>query len=147
MYGYSKHRKKMVKIRREKLYPAFLFPFSIFTYIWASTLQNLLVRPAKTQIRLRIRIFVDRMCLLQPPGYPKRDEREPLPYWVDAQDDLSLCWSNKLIVGFVVRWLIYMYEHLYVTTRQIQMSRKRAIIVARSVLRLSGRFTGFTASV
>ena len=25
------------------------------------------------------------MCLLQPPGYPKRDEWEPLPHWVDIQ--------------------------------------------------------------
>ena len=23
------------------------------------------------------------MCLLQPPGYPKRDKREALPQWVD----------------------------------------------------------------
>ena len=45
--------------------------------------------------RSLIRVFADRMCLLQPPGYPKRDERELLPYWVDVQADLSLCWSHK----------------------------------------------------
>ena len=27
-----------------------------------------------------IRVFADRMCLLQTPGYPKRDEQELLPY-------------------------------------------------------------------
>ena len=34
---------------------------------------------AKTQISLRMRavlsVFADRMCLLEPPGYRKRDER------------------------------------------------------------------------
>ena len=40
-------------------------------------------------------VFSDRMCLLQPPGYSKRDEWEPLLYWVDVHADLSLCWSHK----------------------------------------------------
>ena len=31
-----------------------------------------------------IRVFADRMFLLQPPGYAKRDELEPMPYWVDG---------------------------------------------------------------
>ena len=30
------------------------------------------------------------MCFQQPPGYPKRDERDLLPYWVDVQADQSL---------------------------------------------------------
>ena len=42
-----------------------------------------------------IRVFADRICLLQPPGYPKRDKREPLPYWVDVQADLSVWWSHR----------------------------------------------------
>ena len=29
--------------------------------------------------RSLIRVFADRKCILQPPGYPKRDKREPLP--------------------------------------------------------------------
>ena len=37
------------------------------------------------------------MCILQPPRYPKRDEQEPLPYLVDVQADLSLCWSHALL--------------------------------------------------
>ena len=31
----------------------------------------------------------------QPLGYPKRDNRELLSYWVDVQVDLSLSWSHK----------------------------------------------------
>ena len=27
-----------------------------------------------------IRVFTDGMCLLLPPGYPKRDKGEPFPY-------------------------------------------------------------------
>ena len=42
-----------------------------------------------------IRVFVDCMCLLLSQGYSKMDEREPLPYWVDVQADLGLCWSHK----------------------------------------------------
>ena len=42
------------------------------------------------------------MCFLQPPVYPNRDKREPLPYWVNVQGDPCLCWSHiLLIVGFV----------------------------------------------
>ena len=40
--------------------------------------------------RSLIRAFAERMRLLQPLGYPKRDKREPLPYWMDIQADLSL---------------------------------------------------------
>ena len=39
-----------------------------------------------------IRVFADRMCLLQPPDYSKRDKQEPLPYWVDVQADSGLRW-------------------------------------------------------
>ena len=45
--------------------------------------------------RSLIRVFADRICLLQPVGYPKRDKGEPLPYWVDVQADLSLCWLHR----------------------------------------------------
>ena len=30
----------------------------------------------------------------KPPGYPKRNKQEPLPYWVVVQADLSLCLSH-----------------------------------------------------
>ena len=45
--------------------------------------------------RSLIRVFADPMCLLQPPGYPKRDEGQPLPYWVDVQANMTLCWSHR----------------------------------------------------
>ena len=35
----------------------------------------------------------------------KRNKWESLPYWVDAQTDLSLCWSHKSYCRFC-RWLI-----------------------------------------
>ena len=48
-------------------------------HVWACAREKptvRLVRPAKTQISLRIRavwtVFANRMCLLQSPGYPKR---------------------------------------------------------------------------
>ena len=41
--------------------------------------------------RSLIRIVADRMCLLQPLDFPKRDEQEPLTFWVNVQADLSLC--------------------------------------------------------
>ena len=50
--------------------------------------------------RSLIRVLADRMCLLKPPGYPKRDEQEPLPYRVDEQVDLSLCWSHRSYCRF-----------------------------------------------
>ena len=36
-----------------------------------------------------MRVFADRMCLLQTQSYPKRDEQEPLSYYVDVQAYLS----------------------------------------------------------
>ena len=55
------------------------------------------VWPAKKLIRVRICLLqpTDRICLLQPLWYPKRDEREPLQYWIDVQTDLNLCWSQR----------------------------------------------------
>ena len=50
--------------------------------------------------RSMIRIFDDSMCLLQPPDYPKRDKRELLPFWVDVQVDLSLCWLCRYYCRF-----------------------------------------------
>ena len=50
--------------------------------------------------RSLIRVFADRMCLLQSLGCPKRDRQEPLPYWVDVHTDMSLCWSHKSYCRF-----------------------------------------------
>ena len=50
--------------------------------------------------RSLIRVFVDPMCLLQPPGNSKINKRGLLPYWVDAQVDLSLCWLHMSYCRF-----------------------------------------------
>ena len=57
--------------------------------------------------RSLIRVFADRMCLLQPPGCPKRDKREPLPYCEDVQADLNAYLLHKSCCRFSVGWLIY----------------------------------------
>ena len=51
-----------------------------------------------------IRVFADRMCLLQSLGCQKRDNGEPLPYWVDVQADL-FAGHRGHFVGFVMCWL------------------------------------------
>ena len=58
--------------------------------------------------RRLIRVVADRLCLLQPPGYPKWDKREPMSYRVDVQADL--CWSHRSSCRFVVYWLILAYQ-------------------------------------
>ena len=50
--------------------------------------------------RSLIKVFAYRMCLLQPPAYPKRDNRERLLYWMDVEADLSLCWSHRSYCRF-----------------------------------------------
>ena len=55
-----------------------------------------------THPRRLIKVFVDRMCLLRLPGFSKEDEREPLPYWVAVQADLSLCWLHQSYCRFLL---------------------------------------------
>ena len=68
------------------------------------------MRPEKTQVSMCIReawsVFADRRCLLQAPGYSKRDEQDLLTYLVDVQADLSLSGHTGLVASFVMRWLI-----------------------------------------
>ena len=48
-----------------------------------------------------IRVFADCICLINSlQAIPKRDKREPLPYWVDVLSDLSLCWSRRSYCRF-----------------------------------------------
>ena len=61
------------------------------------------------------------MCLLRPSGYLKRDKREPLPYWAEAQADLSLCWLHISVISVktvtcsvTVFWLIEVSGYLRV---------------------------------
>ena len=60
--------------------------------------------------RSLIRVFADRMCLLQPQSYPKRNKQEPFPYWVAEEADFSLCWSNMSYCKFC-RALAHYYTH------------------------------------
>ena len=77
-------------------------------YIWASAQQNLQKDLCNQQRQTILRIcavwsvFADHICLLQPPGYPKRVKREPLPYQVDVHADLSLCWSYRSYCMFLL---------------------------------------------
>ena len=57
-----------------------------------------------------IRVFAERMCLLQLRIYSKRNKRESFPFWVDAQADLSLCWSLRSYCRFY-RALAHMCFH------------------------------------
>ena len=45
--------------------------------------------------RSLIRVFADRVCVLQPPSYPQRDKREPLPGECTG-------WSESLLVTQVL---------------------------------------------
>ena len=47
-----------------------------------------------------IRVFADRMCLLQPLGYPKKGIRRTLAVLGDVQADLSLCWLHRSYCRF-----------------------------------------------
>ena len=70
-----------------------------------------------------IRVFVDRICLLQPPYYPKRDIREPLQYKADVQTDLSLCWSHMSFYRFCrAVALIWNYIRMGPTWRFVKFS-------------------------
>ena len=67
---------------------------------WKPTIR--LVRPANIPMNLRIRaVWSDYLLIacafyiVQPPGYPKRDKREPLPHWMNVQANLSLCWLHR----------------------------------------------------
>ena len=71
-------------------------------------------------LRSLIRVFADRMCLLQSPGYLKRDERVPLPYWVDVQADLSIRCLHRSSCRFC-RALV----HIRVITSQCHDDTKR----------------------
>ena len=60
------------------------------------------MKPAKTKISMHICTVWSALitCLLQPPSYPKRDKQKPLPYWMDVDADLSLCWLHRSYCRF-----------------------------------------------
>ena len=71
---------------------------------------NVVVRPAKTQISLGIRpvwsVFAVRMKKAWVLSYPLSAQRRLWSDWADAQADPSLRWAHTHFVGFVTRWLI-----------------------------------------
>ena len=60
------------------------------------------VSDQSAQTRSLIRVFADRLCLLQPPGDPRRDKRER--EWMYRLIWVFACHAG-LIVDFVMRWL------------------------------------------
>ena len=71
--------------------------------------------------RSLIRVFADRIWLLQPSSYPKRDKQKPLSFWLDAQADLSLYWSHKSYCRFcnshLLRCLYHGIQHRLTVSR------------------------------
>ena len=98
---------------------------------WASAQQTLQKKTYATSEdsdqpahpRSLIRVFADRMYILQPPGYPKRDKREHLPKSVDVQADLSLCWSHRSYCRFcralAQRWHTVIYTFVPATLSNV----------------------------
>ena len=69
-----------------------------------------------------IRVFADRMCLLQPP-----DEQNPIPYWVDVQADLYFCWSHRSYCRFwhaITKTPLFKYAENF-TTKKWNFSDKK----------------------
>ena len=86
--------------------------------------------------RSLIRVFADRMYLLQPSSYPKKDKRKPLTYWVDVQADQSLCWLHRSTVlstsprKTVFAWCFILNENILFW---LTISYKKTFVVSVSV--------------
>ena len=59
-----------------------------------------------------IRVFADLMYLLKPRGYYKGNKREPLPYWMDVENDQSL-WSVLSFAGSLMAPYSSKHRHFY----------------------------------
>ena len=79
--------------------------------------------------RSLIRFFTDRMCHLQYPGYPKRDEQEPLSYSVVIQADLNLCWSHTSYCRFYSALIIGLSAY-FVFLQQLNLWRVNSFYLA-----------------
>ena len=87
--------------------------------------------PGSTLIHRQERnLEIDRTCLLQPPGYPKKDKWEPLLQWVDVQGDLSIFCSHRSYCKF--------YRTLSHIFTKLQVLSKPFLFVCR-LLHLRGR--------
>ena len=105
------------------------------------------VRPAKTQVSLRNRavwsVFTDRMYLLKPPDCQKRDKRELLPYWVNVQAEMSLCWSHRSYCRFR-----FALAQLYLTMYAVNtLTVKHQHLISNSILCTFNRLSRFWITV
>ena len=95
-----------------------------------------LVRPVRTDqpahLPSLIRVLAGSMCLLQSPGYPKREKRKILPYWVEVQADLSFCWSHKSYCRFC-----HLLAHFVILHRKYALH-----FMGDNLHNLSNQFTG-----
>ena len=66
-----------------------------------------------------IKVFSDRMCILQPPDYLKKNQRELLLYWAGVQAYRSFVGNTCLTVGFLVRFLFLMIDSRYYHASEI----------------------------
>ena len=60
-----------------------------------------------------IRVFAVHMKKAWVLSYPLSAQRRLWSDWADAQADLSLCWAHSHFVGFVLRWLNYVWYQQY----------------------------------
>ena len=84
------------------------------TYIKTCVISKDSDQPALS--RRLIRVFADHMCILHPPGNPKRDKREPMAYWVDVLADLRLCWLHRSCCRFC-----YALAHFFYFSQKIRL--------------------------
>ena len=104
------HNNKQGRSRRDDPWIRITRIYTVWEDIWASArqTQNKTCMTSEDSDQP-----AHRMSLLKPPGYPKRDKREPLPYWVDVQGDLSLCWLHRSYCRFC-RALVRMFVSTHI---------------------------------
>ena len=61
-----------------------------------------------------IRVFAVRMKKAWVLSYPLSAQRRLWIDWVDAQADLCLRWAHTHFAGFVILWLIWLYQFLII---------------------------------
>ena len=108
----------LLLVPREGLASWLLHFLGSFTYMtWRTTKPTIrLVRPAKTQISLRIRAVWSESsliaCAFNSLQAIQRAIRELLPYWVNVQLIRVFADHTGLTLGFVVCWLIFVMSFL-----------------------------------
>ena len=78
--------------------------------------------------RSLISVFGDRFYLLQSEGYPKKDKREPLPYWSAIQADLIIFWSHRSDCRFcraLAHIIIFFYYFIFFSSVRYYKTKPR----------------------